>query len=307
LAFRLEAPDAVVGWVNGDRRRIDQILDNLLSNAVKFTAQGEVSLQVEVASDGAYRFVVRDSGIGFDPADLSRMFEPFSQVDSSMTRKFGGTGLGLCLARDMARAMGGNISAEGAPGQGAAFTLTLPLPVAERPAGAATLEAAETRVVDSIEAIVASSSAAGDADDSQPEESVLRVLVVDDHLANRQVIEMILGSVGIDPVSAENGALAVEAYKAQPFDAILMDLQMPVMDGFTAISLIRRHERETGASRTPIIVVSANAQDEHMAASAEAGADSHLAKPILAPTLLSALEDALDSAEGAAEAERQAG
>ena len=104
--------------MSGDRRRIDQILDNLLSNAVKFTAEGEVSLQVDTTADGAYRFVVRDTGIGFDPANLARMFEPFSQVDSSMTRKFGGTGLGLCLARDMARAMGGDISAEGAPGAG---------------------------------------------------------------------------------------------------------------------------------------------------------------------------------------------
>ena len=306
LTFRLEAPDAVVGWVSGDRRRVDQILDNLLSNAVKFTADGEVSLQVEIASDEAYRFVVRDSGIGFDPAHLSRMFQPFSQVDSSMTRKFGGTGLGLCLARDMARAMGGDISAEGAPGQGAAFTLTLPLPGAEQPVGAAASGPAETPADDLIEAIAAPGVSQSDAAPGQPAKNPLRVLVVDDHPANRQIIELILGSVGIDLVSAENGALAVEAYKAQPFDAVLMDLQMPVMDGFTAISLIRRHERATGAARTPIIVVSANAQEEHLAASAEAGADSHLAKPILAPTLLSALEDALDSAEDLADAERQA-
>ena len=161
-------------------------------------------------------------------------------------------------------------------------------------------------IADLIESIAMPDVSPRDSELGQAEVSALRVLVVDDHPANRQVIEMILGSVGIDPVSAENGALAVEAYKAQSFDAILMDLQMPVMDGFTAISLIRRHERETGAARTPIIVVSANVQDEHLAASAEAGADSHLAKPILAPTLLSALEDALDGAEGASEAERQA-
>ena len=304
LAFRLDAPRTALGWVTGDRRRIDQILDNLLSNAVKFTAEGEVSLQIEIAAEGAYRFVVRDSGIGFDPANLPRMFEPFSQVDSSMTRQFGGTGLGLCLARDMARAMGGEISAEGAPGQGAAFTLALPLPKAEQPNEAAMPEPVDARSTDPIEAADQAPPAITKVE--EVDEGALRVLVVDDHLANRQVIEMILGSVGIDPVSAENGALAVEAYKSQPFDAILMDLQMPVMDGFTAISLIRRHERETGAPRTPIIVVSANAQDQHLAASAEAGADSHLAKPILAPTLLSALEEALDGAESVAEAQRQA-
>ena len=292
LDFALDADDQAMGWVAGDRRRIEQILENLLSNAVKFTSAGAVTLSVGLGADGGRQFVVRDTGVGFDPDNLAKMFEPFSQVDGSMTRQVGGTGLGLCLARDMARAMGGEVSAEGAPGKGAAFALTLPLPAAERPADyiPPVIEAGETLARDAVEPDPV-------VEDAAPPEQALRVLVVDDHPANRQVIELILGSVGVDLVSAENGAEAVDAFKVQLFDAVLMDLQMPVMDGFTAIALIRAHERETGAGHTPIIVVSANVQEQHLAASAKAGADSHLAKPILAPTLLAALEDALSGAE----------
>ena len=286
LDFHLEAEQASLGWVAGDRRRIEQILENLLSNAIKFTAKGEVSLSVGLDGDGAHRFVVRDTGMGFEPANIARMFEPFSQIDGSMTRQAGGTGLGLCLARDLARAMGGEVLAEGAPGKGAAFTLILPLPAADGCSddGEVAIREPERPVAVAVESRCEPQPADADG---------LRVLVVDDHAANRQVIELILGSIGVNIASAEDGAQAVEAFKAQPFDAVLMDLQMPVMDGFTAISLIRDHERETGLDRTPIIVVSANAQAEHLAASAEAGADSHLAKPILAPTLLAALEGAL--------------
>ncbi len=304
LAFHLEADEAVLGWVCGDRRRIEQILDNLLSNAVKFTAAGGVSFSVGLTPDGgAHRFVVRDTGMGFDPASLAKMFEPFSQVDGSMTRQFGGTGLGLCLARDMARAMGGEVSAEGAPGQGAAFTLTLSLPAAEPQAD---VEGAETTPASPAGQAEPVATATPEMDDIEPAEGALRVLVVDDHPANRRLIELILGSVGADLVSVENGALAVDAYKAAPFDVVLMDLQMPVMDGFTAISLIREHEQQTGAARTPIIVISANTQAEHHAASAEAGADSHLAKPILAPTLFAALEEALADADAEPADNRQA-
>ena len=304
LAFHLEADEGALGWVSGDSRRIGQILDNLLSNAVKFTAKGEVSLSVGLTPDGGvHRFKVCDTGVGFDPAGLAKMFEPFSQVDGSMTRQFGGTGLGLCLARDMARAMGGEVSAEGAPGQGATFTLIVPLPAAEPRAEVAEPEVAPATSAGQITEEVAAAPAPADA---EPAEGALRVLVVDDHPGNRQVIELILGSVGADLVSVENGALAVDAYKAEPFDAVLMDLQMPVMDGFTAISLIREHEKQTGAPRTPIIVVSANVQGEHLTASAEAGADGHLAKPIMAPTLLAALEAALTTAETELGADRQA-
>jgi signal transduction histidine kinase/ActR/RegA family two-component response regulator len=279
LSFRLCADPEPARWVVGDRRRFEQVLSNLLGNAVKFTDAGEVAL--EVGQDGGgWRFAVRDTGAGFDPAHIEAMFEPFSQADGSMTRRAGGTGLGLSLAREMARAMGGDLVAAGAPGQGACFTFSLPLAAAGAPEEAAAPDAQASK----------QDSGAGDG--------VIRVLLADDHANNRAVIELILGSVGVDLISVENGAEAVDAYKAQPFDVVLMDLQMPVMDGLTAIREIRAHEARARSSRTPIVVVSANVQAEHLRGSAEAGADAHLAKPILAPALLAAIDQALSAVEG---------
>ena len=286
LTFRLVTGASSPGWVAGDAKRFDQVLSNLLSNAVKFTDTGGVALHVSAGPD-AWRFEVRDTGVGFDAGHLEEMFQPFSQADGSMTRRAGGTGLGLSLAREMARAMGGDITADGAPGKGSSFVLTLPLPSVAAPQDAQST---------AISAMVPEPGSA-DAEVGEPAEVEalpLKVLVVDDHANNRAVIELILGSVGLGMVSVENGAEAVAAFKAQPFDVVLMDLQMPVMDGITAIRLIRDHERDMALERTPIVVVSANVQSEHLRASAAAGADSHLAKPILAPSLLAAIEAVLD-------------
>ena len=268
-------PDRV--FVAGDRVRLEQVLDNLLSNAVKFTGDGSVSLTVE-PDDGAapaYRFVVRDTGIGFDPEQVETLFKPFQQADNSDTRTFGGAGLGLSISRELARAMGGELSAEGAPGQGAVFTLTLPLADAAAPAEAAP---------------AASKPAANRSDGG------LRILLADDHETNRKVVRLILSTIGADLACVEDGAEAVAAFKAGDFDVVLMDLQMPVMDGLTAIRMIRAHEAETGATHTPIVVLSANAMAEHLAGSRAAGADSHIAKPVTAPVLIGALQAALDGA-----------
>jgi signal transduction histidine kinase/CheY-like chemotaxis protein len=305
LAFRVCADLEAFGWVAGDRRRFEQVLSNLLSNAVKFTDAGEVALTVSREAD-VWRFEVRDTGIGFDPSKIEQMFEPFSQADGSMTRRAGGAGLGLSLARPMARAMGGDLSCTGAPGLGACFTFTLPLPAslgrtedidsvagpADAPAPTDPKEATEaTEALDATEP--PGPDAQGDA---------IRVLLADDHPNNRAVVELILGSLGVEIVSVENGAEAVEAFKAQPFDVVLMDLQMPVMDGLTAIREIRAHEMRQGGARTPIVVVSANAQSEHLHDSAQSGADAHLAKPILAPALLAAIDEALTGGESLAAA-----
>jgi len=295
LLFRLNVDPAPMGWVDGDRQRLEQVLSNLLSNAVKFTDAGEVALTVTGGASDAWRFEVRDTGVGFDPANIEEMFEPFSQADGSMTRRAGGTGLGLSLAREMARAMGGDLVADGAPGRGSCFTFTLPLEPAETPVGAVAVDASAP-----VAAPAEAKSAVDLAPEAQADEGAIRVLLADDHANNRAVIELILGSVGVDMVSVENGAEAVDAYKGQPFDVVLMDLQMPIMDGITAIREIRAHEALTHMARTPIVVVSANAQSEHLRASAQAGADSHLAKPILAPTLLAAIDEALSVAEDAA-------
>ena len=278
LAFDLDIEGDVADWVIGDRVRLQQVLANLLSNAVKFTDTGRVGLRLSRTASGAdaVAFEVTDTGVGFEPSMADSLFERFTQADESATRQFGGTGLGLSISRDLARGMGGDILARGAPGEGAAFTLLLPL-----------------------KAAAAAAEAPAPCLDSQDEQTVLRVLLTDDNAVNRQVAALILDAVGADIVHAENGEEALIAFQAQPFDVVLMDLQMPVMDGLTAIQLIRGHEANVGSPRTPILVLSANALPEHREAAALAGADGHIAKPITAPALIGALQAALNGGETA--------
>jgi signal transduction histidine kinase/ActR/RegA family two-component response regulator len=264
LEFEVRISDDANRRVMGDPARLKQILTNLLSNALKFTHQGRVALTVAPsAMDDRCYFEVRDSGVGFEPQEAERLFGRFEQADGSITRKYGGTGLGLAICRQLANLMGGTISAAGRPGRGAVFTLILPLPIAEASDQAA---------------------AAADAESDVP---VLRVLVADDNPTNRMVAELILAAVGADIVTVENGLQAVEAFESATFDVVLMDLQMPEMDGLTAIRAIRAREMVFGARRTPIIVLSANVMREHIEASAAAGADGHLGKPFRAEELIS--------------------
>ena len=278
LRFDLAADDSAMGWALGDGTRLQQILGNLLSNALKFTAGGQVVLEVSRTGADRVRFVVRDTGVGFDPAIAEQLFQPFQQGDGSLTRKYGGSGLGLSIARDLARAMGGDITADASPGRGATFTVDLPLAAADAPAG-------------DLGPTEASGEPAAQAIDD--EGLGLRILVADDHPTNRQVVKLILDSVGVDVVCAEDGAGAVAAYDAGGLDLILMDMQMPVMDGLTAIRAIREREAASGSARLPIVMLSANAMPEHVAASRAAGADAHVAKPVTPPQLIGAIEAAL--------------
>jgi PAS domain S-box-containing protein len=267
------APAAISNYL-GDAPRIRQILSNLLSNAVKFTTRGQVRLSVqaergETGSD--LTFEVSDTGIGFDAETRDRLFSRFEQADGSITRRFGGTGLGLSISRTLAEAMEGTLEAAATPGEGARFILKIALP-----------------------------RCAGDLDIwSEPEPEIappqparaLRVLVAEDHPTNRRVIELILASTGVELLCVENGAEALVATELETFDLILMDMQMPVMDGLTAIRAIREREASAHRNRTPIYVLTANAMPEHVAASAAAGADGHLSKPILAENLINLVMD----------------
>ena len=261
-------PDAAV-WVQGDDVRLKQVLTNLVSNAVKFTEQGFVSLTVtrSARADGVplLRFIVEDTGVGFDAAARRRLFTRFEQADGTITRRFGGSGLGLAICRQLADLMGGDLDCESEPGGGSAFILTLPL--REVPAPAA---ARNPKVVPVGE-----------------EERPLRVLIADDHSTNRKVVELILGQTGAELVQAENGSEALTAFRAEAFDLVLMDMQMPVMDGLTATREIRLHETIHGLPTVPIIMLTANALPDHIAASKAAGANRHLAKPFDAMELLS--------------------
>jgi signal transduction histidine kinase/ActR/RegA family two-component response regulator len=273
LTFDLKIAKAARRWVTGDPQRLGQILTNLLDNALKFTREGGVSLTVSQSARGQRCFFeVRDTGSGFDPEAGERLFARFEQADSSATREFGGLGLGLAICRQLATLMGGTVAAAGQHGRGAVFTLTLPLKTAE---ARAEPEAAPEAPVEILR--------------------TLRVLVTDDNATNRKVAELILAAIGAEVVCAENGAEAVEAVQQGKFDLILMDLQMPVMDGLTAIRRIRAHEQAHGLPRTKIVVLSANDLPEQLEASAAAGADEHLGKPIRADDLISAVVRMVDS------------
>ncbi|CAN5255311.1 hypothetical protein BH09PSE1_BH09PSE1_23560 [soil metagenome] len=266
-------PEADV-WAMGDVVRVKQILTNLVSNAVKFTSQGFVSLTATsgTAADGEsfLRFTVEDTGVGFDAEARDRLFTRFEQADGTITRRFGGTGLGLAICRQLAEMMHGNLDCESELGGGSAFILTLPLIRTEEPAAPVALEqSAET----------------------ENEGARVRVLLADDHPTNRRVVELILSQANVQLTSVENGAEAFAAFRAQPFDLVLMDMQMPVMDGLAATREIRKHEAATGSDRTALVMLTANALAEHIAAGQAAGADRHLSKPFSAEALLGLVAD----------------
>lgn len=285
LQFFVEvSPEAEI-WVSGDVIRLKQILTNLVSNAVKFTTSGFVSLTVALGPDNAagdtLRFTVEDTGIGFDSETRHRLFKRFEQADGAITRRFGGTGLGLAISHQLATLMDGNLDCESEPGGGSAFILTIPLRPAASPAA----------TVPDVAVVAAA-----------PANRALRVLVADDHATNRKVVELILAQAPVELTMVEDGAQALEAYRAGEFDLVLMDMQMPVLDGLAATREIRLHEATMGLSRTPVIMLTANALAEHVAAAADAGADLHLAKPFNAAQLLSVVFEmpAAAAAEAAA-------
>jgi len=287
LQFFVDIEPEAQLWVLGDVVRLKQILTNLVSNAVKFTQQGFVSLTAEcaTATDGTsfLRFTVEDTGVGFDSEARDRLFTRFEQADGTITRRFGGTGLGLAICRQLAGMMDGDLDCESEPGGGSAFILTLPLIRAEAPA-----EPGRDTGRD-----VAGKHGLGDLERDQ-DGARLRVLLADDHPTNRRVVELILAATNVDITSVEDGAQAFAAYCAAPFDLVLMDMQMPVMDGLAATREIRRHEAALGAERTPVVMLTANALAEHVAAGQAAGADRHLSKPFSAADLLGLISDLAD-------------
>ncbi len=268
LQFFVEIAPEVDCWITGDLVRLKQILTNLVSNAVKFTGEGFVSLTAAPGPvrDGVQtlRFSVEDTGIGFDGQTRDRLFSRFEQADGAITRKFGGSGLGLAISRQLAEMMGGDLDCESEPGGGSAFILTVPFKAARAPV-----------------------AAMGEAIDEETDAlGTVRVLMADDHPVNRRVVEMILAQANVALTSVEDGAQAVQAMRDGDYDLVLMDMQMPVMDGLTATREIRLHEAAMGLRRTPIVMLTANALPEHVSAAEAAGADRHLPKPFDAAELL---------------------
>lgn len=276
------APELAESY-SGDAHRISQVLNNLISNAVKFTDVGHVSVFV-AETDGCVVFTVADTGVGFPPEVRDRLFARFVQADSSITRRFGGSGLGLSICAALVRLMNGHIDATSTPGVGSTFVVMLPLTACA--------------TVGDTSPAVSHSSSHPDHDHQR-----LTVMLAEDNPTNQRVVQLILEAADVDLVIVENGRDAIARFQQMRFDCILMDMQMPEVDGLQAIRAIRKIEWETGRDRTPIICVSANALTEHVAASRLAGADRHLAKPFRPQALLDALacELAAGEAGGAAD------
>ena len=308
LELQVEIASQARGLRRGDAARLRQILSNFLSNALKFTETGEVRLTVEGAAEhgpDGLRLTVSDTGMGIAPEKLPLLFQKFTQLDASTTRRFGGTGLGLAICRELAELMGGKVSVESRPGEGSRFTVVLPL---ERVAGAPALTAepvaspSEPEVEPFAAAVEAELSVALEAAQGEAERPALRVLAAEDNLTNQLVLTTIMQIFGMDLTLASDGQEALEAWRETHFDVVLMDIQMPRLDGVAATCRIRAEEAASGRPRTPILALSANALTHQVEAYLAAGMDGHLAKPIELDKLQAALEEVFAIADLEAEA-----
>ena len=290
LNFSLSFGTNARGLFKGDVVRIRQIVSNLVSNAVKFTKEGGVAIQVEVIepeNDGeAATLVIKvsDTGIGFDNEARARLFHRFEQADGSITREFGGTGLGLSICKALTEMMGGTISVMSVPDEGSTFLVKLPL---SRSMSLDTFD---------IRSETQPATETPPATDEIEPSRLLRILLAEDHPTNQRVVAMILQPYGVDLTVVENGVKALEAFEAGKFDVVLMDMQMPVMDGLKATQAIRVLELTAQLPRTPIAMLSANAMKEHVEQALDAGCDVHIAKPVTPEYLVRGIQAALASA-----------
>ncbi|MCB1887581.1 MAG: response regulator [Rhodocyclaceae bacterium] len=263
LAISVEVGDSIPEWAEGDPHRLRQILVNLVGNAIKFTDQGTVRLVARLADARPDAFELRievsDSGIGIEPEAVPRLFESFSQADSSTTRRYGGTGLGLAICRSLVELMGGQIGVTSQPGKGSTFHFTILLGIAERPASE------------------------GPGTPPEPARAQLhwpnggRVLVVDDNPINLRIMREMLVGFGLEVVDAVDGVEAIERLATQPVDLVLMDLQMPRMDGYQATARIREHHDRLSL---PIVALTAHSRPEDREQCLAAGMNDHLTKPV---------------------------
>jgi CheY-like chemotaxis protein/anti-sigma regulatory factor (Ser/Thr protein kinase) len=251
--------------LSGDSVRIRQILINLVGNALKFTHAGNVTVEMSVASRDMdtleLRGVVRDTGIGIPPDKLEHIFDAFAQADSSTTRRYGGTGLGLAICRRLVKLMGGDMRVESIVASGSVFTFTVRVGL-------------HVKNADPVPAQLAVPSGAG-----------YRLLLAEDNPVNQKLVMYILGKAQHSVALAEDGRRALQLAANEPFDAILMDMQMPEMGGLEATRAIRAHEAASGTRRTPIIALTANAMQSDREQCLQAGMDDYISKPIKAADL----------------------
>jgi signal transduction histidine kinase/CheY-like chemotaxis protein len=251
----------------GDPHRVQQILHNLISNAIKFTEAGEVVVKLSGKADRPLSIEVRDTGIGMTPEQVARLYEEFTQADSSVTRRYGGTGLGMAITHNLVAMMGGRVEVDSVPGRGTTIRISLPLPPAPKAQAAAEDHPRRAPV-----------SLAG-----------LRILAADDNATNCAVMQLMLEGCGAEVTLASDGARAVQAWQPGRFDAVLLDIAMPHMDGPTALAELRRLEAQHGCPPGPIIAVTANAMAHQIAEYVVMGFDTCVAKPINATDLSNAI------------------
>ena len=268
LPLRLDKAADLPAWVRGDPLRVRQILLNLIDNAIKFTQAGEVRLSVGPlpGQPGRLRLSVRDTGIGMDEDAQKHIFKAFSQADGSVSRKFGGTGLGLTICRQLAELMGGSLNLESRPGMGSVFHLDLPLPATQAPVAEGSDEAPPI-----------------------PRFPGVTVLVAEDNPVNQKLVHFMLDNLGIATVTADDGKKAYDLLATTPVDLVLMDCQMPEWDGLTASRAVREREAAEGRGHLPIVALTANAMVGYDAVCREAGMDDYLTKPIREEELAAAL------------------
>jgi CheY-like chemotaxis protein len=268
LTLNLVLDPALPNHLVGDALRLKQVLLNLTGNAIKFTSEGQIDVTVDLvelrAKTAAIRFGVRDTGIGIDVTTKRKLFHAFSQGDSSTTRRFGGTGLGLAISQRLVQHMGGQIHVESMPGKGSEFHFQLTLAIASDALAprAAAVPAAAPRLTG-------------------------RLLIVEDDRVNQRVIEMMLHNLGFQTAIVTDGEAAVEVAVTQPWDAVLMDCQMPGVDGFEAT---RRIRARLAGRHLPIIALTANAMASDREACLAAGMDDFVPKPIRQAELRAAIE-----------------
>jgi CheY-like chemotaxis protein/anti-sigma regulatory factor (Ser/Thr protein kinase) len=263
----------------GDALRIRQVLTNLISNAIKFTPAGSVVLRVTRGPEGL-AFAVVDTGIGIGAEGLERLFDRFSQVDASTTRRYGGTGLGLAISQEIIGLMGGRLRVESSVGGGSCFSFTLPL----RWLGASCAAVADPVV----------------GADLEHASQRFSILAAEDNPTNQLVLTSLLQPLDVDLTLVATGRAAVEAFKLARPDVILMDIQMPEMNGVDATREIRALERAEGWPRTPIIALTANVMAHQLDEYRQAGMDAEVAKPIELEKLYDALDAALSGVPSAA-------
>ena len=273
LDLRLTLDPQTEGYYKGAEHRIRQVLTNLLGNAIKFTQSGHVELKVSRTAQDEVQFDIIDTGIGIDENRLEAIFEPFTQADASMSRRFGGTGLGTTISKQLVELMGGRITASSEVGKGSCFSVTLPL--------AAGTFRENPLLTDITHALPA-----------------LNILAADDIEQNRRLLKIMLEKQGHHITLASNGQEVVEAWQAQPYDIILMDVQMPVMDGLSASMRIRELERTAGKDRTPIIALTASVLEQDRQAAIAADMDGFASKPVELPLLLAEIQRVLHLSPG---------